>query len=242
MKRAFFAFLFAAAFSGPASAGTYSNFPLATPADLKPFTRDIGGLLGSGTLQTARVLGFGGFDLGVRSVTQLEPEDKDGILEKNHPFSLGWVQAQIGGPLCIDGFIRAGSYDGIAMAGGGLKYGFSKPVDEPYRGQIMLVGMGNMATHRYFYITQFSASLLYSINVPVVSPFFSYGFDNTRLTVQSGMADTTLVDKSFYAMEQRYTFGLRAKFKVGYASYYLSCGVTRTHGRNLVVAGTGLRF
>lgn len=239
MKRILLSLLFVGVLSGPASAsGTYSNFALATPADLKPFTRDIGGLLGSGTLQTARVLGFGGFDIGVRAVTQLEPEKKDGILEANHPFSLGWVQAQIGMPFRIDGFIRAGSYDGIALAGGGLKYGLTKPMDEPYRGQLLLVAMGNMATHKEFYVTQFSAAMLYSVNVPVVSPFFAYGFDNTKLTVQDGTVDSSLRHKRVYAMEQRYTFGLRAKFNLG----YVSCGASRTHGRTLVVAGAGLRF
>ncbi len=238
MKRIILFFIFAAFLCGTASAATYSNFPLATAADLAPFTRDLGGLLGSGTLQTARVLGFGGFDIGVRGVTQLEPEDKDGILRKNHPFSLGWVQAQIGMPFRIDGFIRAGSYDGIAMAGGGLKYGLTKPKDEPYHGQLLLLVMGNMATHKYFYVSQFSSSLLYSINIPVVAPFFSYGFDNTKLTVQNGTVDPSLRNKRVYTLQQRYSFGLRAKFNLG----YVSCGVTRTHGRTLVVGGAGLRF
>ncbi|MBU2574977.1 MAG: hypothetical protein KKH28_12955 [Elusimicrobia bacterium] len=222
---------------GRVCAGAYSDFPLARLSDLKPFTRDLGGLMGSGTNQTARILGFAGFDLGVKGATQLEPEDKNGILKKNHPFSLGWVQAEIGMPFRIDGFIRAGSYDGIALAGGGLKYGLTKPLDEPFRSQAMIVVMGNMAAQKYFYATQFSASLLFSINVPV-APYFAAGFDNTRLTVQSGTVDTSLRHKRIYAMEQRYTFGLRTKFKLG----YISGGVTRTHGRTLVNAGAGLRF
>lgn len=238
MKRLSLVFLFAVVLSGPAAAGTYSAFPLATLSDLKPFTRDLGGLMGSGTNQTARILGFGGFDLGFRAVTQFEPENKDGILKKNQPFSLGWVQAEIGMPFRIDGFIRAGSYDGIALAGGGLKYGLTKPLDEPYRSQVMLLAMGNMATNKYFYATQFAASLLVSINVPVVAPYFSYGFDNTKLTVQNVTVDPALYHRRVYTMEQRYSFGLRAKFNLG----YISCGVTRTHGRTLVAAGAGLRF
>ena len=68
-----------------AGSGTYADFPKAEASDLRPFARDLGGLLGSGTNQTARVLGFGGFDLSVRSVVQFEPEKEDGILKKNRP-------------------------------------------------------------------------------------------------------------------------------------------------------------
>ncbi|MBI4801951.1 MAG: hypothetical protein HY796_05445 [Elusimicrobia bacterium] len=238
IKRICLISMFSAMPPGPIFAGAYSNFPLARLSDLKPFTRDLGGLMGSGMNQTARILGFSGFDLGFRGTTQLAPEEKNGILKKNHPFSLGWVQAEIGMPFRIDGFIRAGSYDSIALAGGGLKYGLTKPLDEPYRTQAMIVAMGNMATQKYFYATQFSASLFFSINLPHLAPYFSAGFDNTKLTVQSGTVDTSLIRKKIYAMEQRYTFGLRAKFKLG----YISGGVTRTHSRTLVSAGAGLRF
>ena len=55
-------------FASSALAAGYDNFKDVTAASLKPFARDLGGLLGSGANQTARPLGFSGFDLGVRGM------------------------------------------------------------------------------------------------------------------------------------------------------------------------------
>lgn len=214
-----------------ADSSAYRNFPNAAASDLRPFTRDIGGLLGSGTNQTARVLGFGGFDLSVRSVTQFEPERKDGILKKNHPFGLNWVQAEIGMPFRIDGFIKAASVDNMAVAGGGLKYGFTQPQNKL---QAMIVASGNMAAHRFFYAAHFAYNLVASLNTRVVSPYFGVGMDHTRLTAQ-----TAGNDRRILTAEPRYTAGVRAVF-LNYG--YFSGGYTYTHGRGLVTAGLGLRI
>jgi len=219
-----------------ADSGRYGDFQHASLSDLKPFARDLGGLLGSGTNQTARVLGFGGFDLSGRTVVQFEPESGDGILKKNKPFGLGWVQAEIGMPFRIDGFIKAGSFSNLAVTGGGLKYGFTQPQKKI---QAMLVTSGNMAAHKFFYATTFSASLLFSINTPVVAPYFGTGMDNTTLVVQNNLSDPTLVGKRLAVFEPRYTAGFRATF----LSYgFISGGYTYTHGRSLVNAGLGLRI
>ncbi|HOW89287.1 MAG TPA: hypothetical protein PL037_03320, partial [Elusimicrobiales bacterium] len=100
-------FIFALS-AGAAFAGVYSDFPLATADDLKPFARDLGGIVGSGTNQTARVLGFGGFDISARAVSQFRPSSGNGVLKRDRPFGFGWVQAEIGMPYRVDGFIRAG--------------------------------------------------------------------------------------------------------------------------------------
>ena len=219
-----------------AGSGRFGDFQQASLTDLRPFARDIGGLLGSGTNQTARVLGFGGFDLSGRSVVQFEPESGDGILKKGKPFGLGWVQAEIGMPFRIDGFVKAGSYDNMALAGGGLKYGFTQPQKKM---QAMIVSSGNMAVHRYFYITHFAASLIFSVNTPVVAPYFGAGMDNTTLTVQRNIYDPALVGKRISVSEPRYMAGFRATF----LSYgYISGGYTYTHGRSLINAGLGLRI
>ena len=219
-----------------AGSGRYGDFQQASVSDLRPFARDLGGLLGSGTNQTARVLGFGGFDVSGRTVVQFEPESGDGILAKNKPFGLGWVQAEIGMPFRIDGFIRAGSFANLALSGGGLKYGLTQPQKKI---QAMVVAVGNMAAHKFFYATHFAASLVFSVNTPVVAPYFGAGMDNTTLTVQNNLNDPTLVGKRISVFEPRYMAGFRATFM----SYgFISCGYTYTHGRSLVNAGLGLRI
>lgn len=219
-----------------AASGRYGDFQYAVLSDLKPFARDLGGLLGSGTNQTARVLGFGGFDLSGRAVVQFEPESGDGILKKDTPFGLGWVQAEIGMPFRIDGFIKAGSFANLAVTGGGLKYGLTQPQKKI---QAMVVASGNMAAHKFFYATTFAASLVFSVNTPVVSPYFGAGMDNTNLVVQNNLADPTLVGKRIAVFEPRYMAGFRMTF----LSYgFISGGYTYTHGRSLVNAGLGLRI
>jgi hypothetical protein len=166
---------------------------------------------------------------------QFEPENKNGILKKNKPFGLGWVQAEIGMPFRIDGFIKAGSFDGMALVGGGLKYGLTQPQKKV---QAMLVATGNMAAHKYFYATHFASSLIISLNTAVISPYLGAGVDNTGLVVQT-VDDPSLAGRRISVLEPRYTAGFRTTF-LNYG--YFACGYTYTHGRSLVNAGLGLRI
>jgi hypothetical protein len=221
---------------GPAAsfAGDFDGFRNAAAPDMKPFARDLGGLLGSGVNQTARPLGFSGFDFGVRAVAQFNPSHGDTVLKKDNTFGLGMVQAEIGMPYRIDGFVRGGSYEGVAVAGGGLRYGLWNVSDEKYKVNAMVIGMANMATNAYFYAVHFNTTLLCSLNMPVVSPFLGAGYDFTRLTAQS----PTLSDKRVSVSEPRFTAGLRMKIDLG----YIAAGATYTHDRWLTNASAGFRF
>ena len=220
-----------------AFAAAYDGFNSVTAAALKPFARDLGGLLGSGSNQTARPLGFSGFDLGVRGMAQFNPSHGDTVLKKNHIFGLGLVQAEIGMPYRVDGFVRGGSYEGLAVAGGGLRYGLWNVSDEKYKINAMLVGMADMAVHRYFYAVHFNTSVMFSINLPVVSPYLGAGYDFTRLQAQV-VSDVDLSGDRVNVAEPRYMAGLRARFDLG----YLAGGFTYTHDRALVNASAGFRF
>ena len=59
------------------------------------------------------------------------------ILRNNgvHAFGLPWVQAEIGMPFKIDGFVRGISYQGLTIAGGGLRYSLRKVADMPWAPQ-----------------------------------------------------------------------------------------------------------
>ena len=232
------AFVFLLALSTPGlHAAEYDAFYGVTAEALKPFARDIGGLLGSGSVQTARPLGFSGFDVGVRAAAQLDPSMGNSLLKKKSAFGLGLVQAEIGMPYRIDGVVRGGSYEGLTVAGGGLRYGLWNVSDEKYKVNAMLVVMSNMATNRYFYAVHFNTSLVCSVNVPGISPFVGVGFDSTRFEVQT-VSDPSISGKSVSVFEPRYSLGLRAKLNLA----YLSGGVTYTHDRTLLSASTGFRF
>jgi len=220
-----------------ARAAAFDGFNAVTASSIKPFARDLGGLLGSGSNQTARPLGFSGFDLGVRAMAQFTPSHGNTVLKKDNIFGLGLVQAEIGMPYRVDGFVRGGSYEGLAVAGGGLRYGLWNVSDEKYKINAMLVGMANMAVNRYFYAVHFNTSLVFSLNMPVVSPYLGAGFDFTRLEAQV-VNEPSLSGKSVYVREPRFTAGLRAKLHLG----YLAAGYTYTHDRGLVNASAGFRF
>lgn len=220
-----------------AAAADYNDFRGLAPGSLKPFARDLGGLLGSGSNQTARPLGFAGFDIGVRGAAQFRPSSGNNVLKKNNLFGLGLVQAEIGMPYRIDGFVRGGTFEGISVAGGGLRYGLWNLSDEKYKINAMLVGMANMATHRYFYAVHFNTGFVVSINVPVVSPYLAAAYDFTRLEAQT-VDDPALAGRKVSVSAARFTAGMRAKIKLG----YLAAGVTYTHDRSLVNASAGFRF
>ncbi len=220
-----------------ASAAGYDGFKYVTASSLKPFARDLGGLLGSGSNQTARPLGFSGFDLGVRGMAQFNPSRGDTVLKKNDMFGLGVVQAEIGMPYRVDGFVRGGAYEGLAVAGGGLRYGLWNVSDEKYKINAMLLGMANIATNRYFYAVHFNTSVLCSINLPGISPYVGAGYDFTRLESQA-VNDASLSNKEVRVTEPRFTAGLRLRYHLA----YLAGGYTYTHDRGLVNASAGFRF
>lgn len=215
--------------------GAYNGFIDLDRGGLKPFAADLGGLLGSGLNQTARPLGFSGFDIGFRAVSQVRPSLGNTALPRNRPFSLGFFQAELGMPYRIDGFVRAGSYEGIAVSGGGLRYGLWNVSDQKNYVNAMLVVAGNLATHKYFHAVHFNTSVVCSVNRPVFSPYVGLGFDSTML--QAKTYTGTLGEKA-RAFEMRYSAGVRAKLKL----FYLAAGATYTHDRFLLNASTGMRF
>lgn len=237
LKKIIFLLTSAFFFSSAASAADYNNFRNVSESALKPFARDLGGLLGSGSNQTARPLGFSGFDFGVRAMTQFNPSRGNTVLKKDNIFGLGLIQAEIGMPYRVDGFVRAGSFEGITVAGGGLRYGLWNVSDEKYRINAMLVALADMAAHRYFYAVHFNTALVWSINVPLFSPYLSVGYDFTRLEAQT-VNDAALSGRQVRVTEPRFTAGFRSKLNLG----YISAALTYTHDRALVSASAGFRF
>lgn len=230
-------FLLLTLFSAPLKAGYYDNFVNVNSTNMKPFARDLGSLLGSGTANTARSLGFSGFDIGVHAGTMLKPSKDNTLLKDNKAIGLGFVQLELGMPYRIDGFIRGNEYEGAALVGGGLRYGLWNVSDEKFRVNAAIIGMGNMVTAKSFYAVHWNTTLIFSMNIPVLSPYISAGLDSTYLVAQS-VADSTLDDCSIRTTIPRYAAGLRAKFGLG----YISAEATYTHKELVLGAGTGLRF
>lgn len=248
MKTRFPAVLAAAALavlsaaSARAATDAFGGFErYADAGSLKPFTRDLGGLLGAATFHNGRALGFSGFDVGARYGAQFYPSKGDRILRNNgvRSFGLPWVQAEIGLPFKIDGFIRGISYQGLTIAGGGLRYGLYSPSDKPWTPQVLVSAVGHSVVHQDFSASHFGADLVASIGAPSYGFFAGAGFDRTRLVVRSSTLDPTLNGRAVQTMESRFTAGVRLK---PYHFTYLTVAYDDAHGQSGAEAALGVRF
>ncbi|MFI5360558.1 MAG: hypothetical protein ACHQ49_01205 [Elusimicrobiota bacterium] len=245
MKAFLAAALLAAACAAPARAGAvdpYAGFAqYADASSLKPFTRDLGGLLGGATFHDGRSLGFSGFDVGARYSAQFYPSKGDGIMRNEgvKSFGLPWVQAEIGLPFKIDGFIRGISYQGLTVSGGGLRYGLFAPSDKPWTPQVLVSGVGDTVVHQEFSASHFGANVVASAGTPFFLPYAGAGFDRTRLVVRSSALAPALDGTNVTTLESRFTAGLRLK---PYQFTYLNLAYVLAHGQSGAEAGLGVRF
>ena len=244
MKAFLAAVLLAAVAAAPAlaTADPYAGFAqFADAGSLKPFTRDLGGLLGGATFHDGRSLGFSGFDVGARYSAQFYPSKGDKIMRNNgvRAFGLPWVQAEIGLPFKIDGFIRGISYQGLTVSGGGVRYGIFSPSDKPWAPQVLLSGVGDSVVHQAFSASHFGVNAVASAGTPFFLPYAGVGFDRTRLVVRTSNLDPTLNGTSVTTLEARFTAGVRLK---PYQFTYVNLAYVLAHGQSGAEAGLGVRF
>ncbi|UPT75228.1 MAG: hypothetical protein M0D55_05850 [Elusimicrobiota bacterium] len=229
----------APAFAGADQYGGFARY--ADSGSLKPFARDLGGVLGSATFQSGRSLGLTGFDVGVRFGGQFRPSAGNLILRNNgvRAFGLPWVQAEVGMPFKLSGFIRGISYQGLTIAGGGLRYGIYAESDKPWAPQVLVSGVGHSVVHADFSASHFGANLVCSAGTPFFAPYAGIGFDRTRLVVRQSSLDPTLNGREVSTLESRGTLGVRL---TPYQFTYLSLAATMAHGQAGAEAGLGVRF
>lgn len=214
MKRAvcILCLFFAAVLPLKASDYKFDNFSAnVTAENLEAFTKDMGGLLGSGTYSTGRILGWGGFLLSARAAVMPEPSEENTALGPDpEVMYMPWIQGEIGLPFRLDGFIRATSWDGLTLAGGGLKWGITRPVDTLYSFQTMITVMAQSGVHKDFSLTHYNANLVISFKMPVVTPYIGGGVDYTKLTVE-GADNAALIGMREYTTTPRASAGLNFK-------------------------------
>ena len=235
-------FILLSVVSAHAAGDPYSGFEqFADAGSLKPFTRDLGGLLGASSFHSGRSLGFSGFDIGAPYGAQFYPSKGDAIMRNNgvKAFGLPMVQAEIGLPFKIDGFIRGISYQGVTVSGGGLRYGIYSPSDKPWTPQILISALGHSVVHQAFSATHFGADLVCSAGVSSFTPYVGAGFDRTRLVVRSSRLDPSLNGRNVTTLGERFTAGVRLK---PFQFTYLSLAATFVHGQAGAEAGLGVRF
>lgn len=218
----------------------FDNFSTyATAQNVRHFAKDISGLLGSSSFTTGRILGWGGFQLAARGVYMPRPSKHNTAFgtDKAGKF-MPLIQGEIGLPFRLDGFIRATSWDGLTIAGGGLKWGITKPTEILYTFQPMIVIMAQNGVHRDFTITQYSASFALSFKTPYVVPYIGGGVDYAHFTVESA-DEASLVGKREFVTTPKAVAGFNFKLP----SYLdLSLAANYTHYGLGAEASLGVRF
>ena len=211
----------------------------ATAQNVRPFAKDISGLLGSSSFTTGRILGWGGFQLSARGVYMPRPNKHNTAFGRNDAGKfMPLIQGEIGLPFRLDGFIRATAWDGLTIAGGGLKWGIIKPTEILYTFQPMVIVMAQNGVHRDFSLTQYSASLAVSFKTPYVVPYIGGGVDYTRFAVESA-DDTSLIGRREFVTTPKGVVGVNFKLP----SYLdLSVAANYNHYGLGAEASLGVRF
>lgn len=193
-----------------------------TRDNVHAFTKDLGGLIGSGTYTTGRILGWGGFQIGPRASMAFKMSKNNQAGAAGDATALGnrddvgsvvypWLQADIGMPFRVDGFIRASSYQGMTIAGGGLRWGITRPSEVLGSFQPMLVVAAHSASANDFSATHYNASLVLSMKFKYFVPYVGGGIDYTTLNVHRADLDSSLEGAKDYAATARATVGLNFK-------------------------------
>jgi hypothetical protein len=219
--------------------GGFSHF--ADSGSLKPFCRDLGGILGSATFHSGRSLGLSGWDFGAQGGMQFYPDKNNRILRNNGVkiFGLPWVQAEVGLPFAVDGFVRGINYQGLTVAGVGVRWGLLKSNDKPWAPQLLAASVGHSVVHQDFSASHFGANLVGSMGTQMFTPYLGVGFDLTRLQVRSSIFDPTQNGVKVTTFESRYTAGMQLK---PWQFFYIHGAYVLMHGQSGTEAGLGLRF
>ena len=223
----------------------FSDFKnLVTNDDLKPFARDIGGMLGANPAHSGRSLGFPGFDVGIKAGGMLKVDKDDNLLKAADlkKFGMPWIQAELGLPFKLDGFIRGFSYGGLTMVGGGLRYGLLNVTDLPLTPQLTATVMANTLSYSQFSATHIGGDLTVSVKALIVEPYLGVGVDRTKVEVKSvGLGNVSGVKDGDTAVgtAPRITLGLNLK---PLPLVYIHAGYTLIKSASGFETGVGIRF
>ena len=114
-------------------------------------------------------------------------------------------------PFRIDGFIRASSYQGLTIAGGGLRWGVTRPSEVLGSFQPMLVVAAHSASARDFSATHYNASLVLSMKFKYFVPYIGGGVDYTTLNINQAVLAPELAGTREHAATARATAGVNFK-------------------------------
>lgn len=169
-----------------------------TNANLTPFTRDLGGLLGAAEVDPGRRLGFPHVEAGIVSGIQFRPDRDDTLLRNSgvKTMALPMLQGAVGLPFGFDAVVHGLSYSGARVFGGGARWtAFKVPMTD---GSLPMIGVGVFAdrvNHTAFSATHYAVNGSLGWSLPLIAPFVNAGYDVTSMKVgaatQAGVIGAT---------------------------------------------------
>ena len=172
---------------------------------------------------------------------QFAPDKNDQILRKSgvSVFGVPIVEGDVGVPFKIDGFVRGASFQGLTIAGGGIRYGITKTNDKPWAPQVLATAVAHSVVDQDFSANHYGFSVVGSMGIPVFTPYIGAGLDHTRLVVRNSTLNQSIEGSVTNTLESRFTAGLQLR---PWNFFYVHLAYILMHGQNGFEAGLGLRF
>ena len=155
---------------------------------LKPFARDLGGLLGAAGLHPGRPLGFPGFEAGIMGAAQFRPNSDNRIFRDAgvKSFGLPMVHAGVGLPFKVDLMAHGMSAQGLKVGGAGVRYGlFKSGLLTKFMPSVGVSAFYDKVDHDAFSADHYAFNASASWDLPIVAPFLGAGVDSTKVKVES---------------------------------------------------------
>ena len=212
--------------------------------ELKPFAKDLGGLIGGADFNSGRSLSFPGFDVGLTGTVQSKPSSDDVLLKnaKVNSFGVPMLQGAVALPIIgTDVMVRGITYSGFSVIGGGLRYPiFKSGTLTKFIPDISASAFYDSINFKYFTGTHMSADVAASYDLPIIKPFAGIGYDRTKLKVtgvSTGPTGLNGIDAT--SSKLRYTIGAKI---IPFPLLYVFGAYTILHSETGFNVGAGVRF
>lgn len=207
---------------------------------MKPFARDIGGLIGSSDFHDGKVAGFPGFDITVYGNLQMEPETDNEILNLADVdiFGVPMIAATVGLPFNFEVTARGMGYAGATLIGGGVKYGLFQGKAMGLLPNIKVGAYYDIFDHEYLKIKHWSVFASASLNLPMMTPYAGIAMDQTELETKIS-AGGVAIGTTVTVTEPRFTAGVNVTV---FPMIYVFGAYTWLHGNTGFQGGAGISF
>ena len=243
IKRLVFLALAMVFFTGISKANIFDDFrDILKEQYMKPFARDIGGLIGASDFHGGKTAGFPGFDISIYGSVQVEPESDNEILNANGVdiFGVPIVAVTVGLPYNLEVTARGVGYAGVTLIGGGIKYGLFQGKMFGLLPKIKVGAYYDVFDHDYLKMTHWSIFASASFNLPIIKPYFGIGMDQTQLETKVISVDAlTLPGTTVTVTEPRFTAGVNLTV---FPMIHIFGAYNWLHGNTGFQVGAGIGF